>query len=221
MQSFARCSHTGGQAAHTRHTAAPQQLAARHTPRSWRSSGRSQPQQQFFSPAVVPQPGVLAAAAAGQPDRAASEAAAGAAGAADRQHRQHEQESLLTSGQQALQAYAELQQQQPDSSGGDNSDSSWRQRLVVQAGKLPNQADQLWGDPSDREARDVALVEPATRSYADLDYLSVSWLVGARGGRGGRVGWLHEEGGYLSTRTFYVDRCQAHTSSRRSLRTTR
>jgi hypothetical protein len=44
---------------------------------------------------------------------------------------------------------------------------------VQASGKLPNQADQLWGDPSDRESREVALVEPATRSYADLDYLSV------------------------------------------------
>lgn len=77
----------------------------------------------------------------------------------------------LTSSHEDLQAYAELQQQ------GEQQDDSSLQRLVVQAGKLPNQADQLWGDPSDRESVDVALVEPATRSYADLDYLSVSWAI--------------------------------------------
>lgn len=75
----------------------------------------------------------------------------------------------LASGPDALQLYVELQQQRAD-----QQDGSSLQRLVVQAGKLPNQADQLWGDPSDRESREVALVEPATSSYADLDYLSVS-----------------------------------------------
>jgi hypothetical protein len=44
----------------------------------------------------------------------------------------------------------------------------------AQGAKLPNQADQLWGDPNDRETRDVALAEPSTTgSVADLDYLAV------------------------------------------------
>lgn len=94
-----------------------------------------------------------AVAAAAQPDRSGH--------TFDDQH--------IASGHEALQAYAELQQQ-----AGQQDDSSLPQQLAVQAsGKLPNQADQLWGDPSDRESREVALVEPATRSYADLDYLSV------------------------------------------------
>jgi hypothetical protein len=91
-------------------------------------------------------------AAAGQPDRLNAK-----------------QPSELASGPDALQLCAELQQQRAD-----QQDDSSLQRLVVQAGKLPNQADQLWGDPSDRESREVALVEPASSSYADLDYLSVS-----------------------------------------------
>jgi hypothetical protein len=51
----------------------------------------------------------------------------------------------------------------------------------MSGGQLPGQADQLWGDPSDRESRDVALVEPTTKSVSDLDYLSV--------GRQGGGGW--------------------------------
>lgn len=82
---------------------------------------------------------------------------------------EHTSDQHIASGHEVLQAYAELEQQ-----AGQQDDSSLPQQLVVQAsGKLPNQADQLWGDPSDRESREVALVEPATRSYADLDYLSV------------------------------------------------
>lgn len=96
----------------------------------------------------------VAVAAAAQPDRCEPSPAA-----------QH-----IASGHEALQAYAELQQQQQAA----QQDNGSLQRLVVQAGKLPNQADQLWGDPADRDSRDVALVEPSTRSYADLDYLSVS-----------------------------------------------
>lgn len=102
------------------------------------------------------QPGVAAhTAGAGQPDRSGAVPCV----------------PDLQSGQQAVQAYAELQRQQQRA---EQQDDSSLQRLVTQAGKLPNQADQLWGDPSDRESREVALVEPATRSYADLDYLSVS-----------------------------------------------
>lgn len=78
----------------------------------------------------------------------------------------------LASGNEALQVYAELQQQQQ---AAQQDDSSWQQLVVQASGKLPNQADQLWGDPSDRESRDVALVEPAKSSYADLDYLSVGF----------------------------------------------
>lgn len=95
---------------------------------------------------------VAVAAAAAQPDRSGPVQPAAA-------------------GSERVQSYAELQQ-----AGQQGEDSSW-QPLIVQASKLPNQADQLWGDPSDRESRDVALVEPATRSYADLDYLSVSFRV--------------------------------------------
>lgn len=94
----------------------------------------------------------VAAAAAAQPDRSGPVHPAAA-------------------GSEGVQSYTELQQ-----AGQQGEESSW-QPLIVQASKLPNQADQLWGDPSDRESRDVALVEPATRSYADLDYLSVSFRV--------------------------------------------
>lgn len=71
----------------------------------------------------------------------------------------------------AIRAQQQVQQQ------AEPLQDSVLQQIVGQSGKLPNQADQLWGDPSDRESRDVALVEPATRSYADLDYLSVSLVL--------------------------------------------
>lgn len=52
-------------------------------------------------------------------------------------------------------------------------------RIITLASNLPNQADQLW-DPSDRnEEKLIVLEKPSTRSIADLDYLSVSWLAGA------------------------------------------
>jgi hypothetical protein len=65
-------------------------------------------------------------------------------------------------------------QQQPLQTCG--SRSLALERLLVLAGKLPNQAETLF-NPSDRSEEFVAVAEPPNRSVADLDYLSVRVLL--------------------------------------------